>query len=123
MLLTSDIETADETSLLAAGLSQSEVLLVPHHGSGTSSSPAFLDAVQPEVAVIPVGYRNRYRHPKPSVLASYEERKIKVLRTDADGMVQVTLPSMATTTYRQTHRRYWMEQDKSAYTSVFAGGD
>lgn len=123
MLLTSDIETADETSLLAAGLGQSEVLLVPHHGSGTSSSPAFLDAVQPEVAVIPVGYRNRYRHPKPSVLASYEERKIKVLRTDADGMVQVTLPSMATTTYRQTHRRYWMEQDKSAYTSVFAGGD
>jgi len=123
MLLTSDIETADEASLLAAGLSHSEVLLVPHHGSGTSSSPAFLDAVQPEVAVIPVGYRNRYRHPKPSVLASYEERKIKVLRTDADGMVQVTLPSLATTAYRQTHRRYWMEQDKSAYTSVFAGGD
>lgn len=110
MLLTSDIESSDELSLLAAGLGRSQVLLVPHHGSGTSSDPAFLDAVQPEVAIIPVGYRNRYRHPKPSVLTSYEARKIKILRTDADGMVQVKLPSLAINAYRQTHRRYWMDQ-------------
>lgn len=118
MLLTSDIETADEERLLAAGLSHSDVILVPHHGSGTSSGSAFLDAVQPEVAIIPVGYRNRYRHPKHSVLASYEERKIKILRSDADGMVQVNLPSLAVTAYRQTHRRYWMDQPESRMTPI-----
>lgn len=113
MLLTSDIETADESAMLAAGLGHSDIILVPHHGSGTSSAPAFLDAVRPEVAIIPVGYRNRYRHPKPSVLSAYEARKIRVLRTDADGMVRVNLPSMAISAYRQTHRRYWMDQPGS----------
>ena len=114
MLLTSDIETPDETSLLARGIDRSNVMLVPHHGSGTSSGPNFLDAVQPEVAVIPVGYRNRYRHPKPDVLSAYEARRIKVFRTDHDGMVQISLPSMIITGYRQTHRRYWMDQPGSA---------
>ena len=118
MLLTSDIETTDEERMVAAGLSHSDVILVPHHGSGTSSGSAFLDAVQPEVAIIPVGYRNRYLHPKPSVLAAYEERKIKTFRSDADGMVQVSLPSMAVTAYRQTHRRYWMDQPEPRITPI-----
>lgn len=110
ILLTSDIETPDEMALLSNGLGASNVLLVPHHGSGTSSAADFLDVVQPEAAIIPVGYRNRYRHPKQEVLASYEARKIDVYRTDADGMVQVILPDMAITAYRQSHRRYWMDQ-------------
>ncbi len=114
MLLTSDIETPDEVAMLAKGIGHSNVMLVPHHGSGTSSGSDFLNAVQPEVAVIPVGYRNRYRHPKPEVLSAYEARRIKLLRTDRDGMVQVNLPSMAITGYRQTHRRYWMDQFGSA---------
>ena len=114
ILLTSDIETPDEAAMLTAGLSHSDVMLVPHHGSGTSSSSAILDAVQPDVAIIPVGYRNRYRHPKPSVLAEYETRKIRVLRSDADGMVQIDLPSMAITAYRQVHRRYWMDRPASS---------
>ena len=118
MLLTSDIEMADETAIMTAGLGHSDVILVPHHGSGTSSSAAFLERVNPAVAVIPVGYRNRYRHPKPSVLSEYEARKIRVLRTDADGMVQVELPTMAVTAYRQVHRRYWMDRPVSAETAL-----
>lgn len=114
MLLTSDIESPDELAMLAHGIRPSNVLLVPHHGSGTSSEPDFLDAIQPEVAVIPVGYRNRYRHPKPEVLSTYEARRIKILRTDRDGMVQVNLPAMTITGYRQTHRRYWMDQPTAA---------
>ena len=116
ILLTSDIETPDEAALLSAdaGLGHSDVMLVPHHGSGTSSSAALLDTVQPDVAIIPVGYRNRYRHPKPSVLAEYEARKIRVLRSDADGMVQIDLPSMVITAYRQVHRRYWMDRPASS---------
>lgn len=109
MLLTSDIEASDEIAMLANGLGHSDVMLVPHHGSGTSSGVDFLDAVRPEVAIIPVGYRNRYRHPKPEVLTAYEARKIRVLRSDADGMVQVVLPSLAISAYRQEHRRYWMD--------------
>ena len=96
--------------MLANGLGHSDVILVPHHGSGTSSGSAFLDAVQPEIAIIPVGYRNRYRHPKPEVVLGYEGRKIRLLRTDADGMVQVDLPSLAVTAYRQAHQRYWMDR-------------
>ena len=99
--------------MLKSGLGHSDVMLVPHHGSGTSFGEAFLDAVQPEVAIIPVGYRNRYRHPKPEVLSAYEARKITTLRTDADGMVQVDLPSLVTSAYRQTHRRYWMDRPAS----------
>lgn len=114
MLLTSDIELADEQQIVSNGLPHSQVLLVPHHGSGTSSSAALLDAVQPEIAIIPVGYRNRYRHPKPSVMAAYETRKIKTYRTDTDGMVQVDLPSMKVSAYRQIRQRYWMDRPSTA---------
>lgn len=110
MLLTSDIELVDEQQLVARGLLPSQVLLVPHHGSGTSSSELLLDTVQPEIAIVPVGYRNRYRHPKPSVMESYEARKIDVYRTDTDGMVRVELPAMTVSAYRREHRRYWMDQ-------------
>ena len=114
MLLTSDIELSDEREMVANGLQHSQVLLVPHHGSGTSSGTELLDAVQPEIAVIPVGYRNRYRHPKPSVMAAYETRKIKTYRTDADGMVQVDLPSLKVSAYRDVRPRYWMDRPSKA---------
>ena len=114
MLLTSDIESSDEQQMVARGLTQSQVMLVPHHGSGTSSSDRLLDAVQPEIAIVPVGYRNRYRHPKPSVMAAYETRKIRVYRTDADGMVQVNLPSLSVSAYRRDHQRYWMDRPSTA---------
>ena len=114
MLLTSDIELQDEREMVSKGLPASQVLLVPHHGSGTSSGTELLDAVQPEIAIIPVGYRNRYRHPKPSVMAAYETRKIKTYRTDTDGMVQVDLPSLNVSAYRRVHQRYWMDRPSTA---------
>ena len=110
MLLTSDIESPDEHQLVLFGLQHSDVLLVPHHGSGTSSSDAFLDAVSPEIAIVPVGYRNRYRHPKPEVMAAYEVRKIRTLRTDYGGMIRVDLPDLDVTAYREQRRRYWMDR-------------
>jgi competence protein ComEC len=123
MLLTSDIELADEQQLVANGLEPSQILLVPHHGSGTSSSEALLDAVRPEVAIIPVGYRNRYRHPKPSVIESYEARKIRLYRTDYDGMVRVVLPTMTVSAYRREHRRYWMDQPAAFAESLVPVAD
>jgi competence protein ComEC len=87
-LLTGDIEAPQEAALVAragAGGLRSDILVVPHHGSRTSSTEAFLDAVRPAVAVIQVGYRSRYGHPAPAVLARYGAHGIAVVRTDHCG--------------------------------------
>lgn len=92
VLIPGDIEAAGEASLLArfapAAL-HSDILVVPHHGSRTSSSVAFLDAVAPRLAIIPVGLRNPYHHPSPDVLARLSAVGTRVLRTDRDGMIRV----------------------------------
>ncbi|MGE5471491.1 MAG: DNA internalization-related competence protein ComEC/Rec2 [Bacteroidota bacterium] len=111
LLLTSDIEAADEAALLGrdAGRLAADVLLVPHHGSKTSSTPAFVSAVGAQAAIIPVGYRNRFGHPKAAVLARYEESGIPLWRTDRDGAVLLTLgeAGVGISGWRKEHRRYW----------------
>jgi competence protein ComEC len=68
-----------------------DVLKVPHHGSRTSSSDELVDAVHPALAVISLGWRNRFHFPAPEVLQRYAARGARVLRTDRDGAVTVTL--------------------------------
>jgi competence protein ComEC len=68
-----------------------DVLKVPHHGSRTSSSDELVDAVHPALAVISLGWRNRFHFPAPEVLARYAARGAAVLRTDRDGAVTVTI--------------------------------
>ena len=58
------------------------ILKVPHHGSATSSTPLFLDAVQPRWAIVQAGYRNRFGHPAATVLSRYAERAVAVARSD-----------------------------------------
>ena len=86
-LLTGDIEREQEAALVAAhgAALRSDLLLVPHHGSRTSSTPAFLDAVQPRTAVAQAGYRNRFGHPAPDVAARYRERGIELRATPDCG--------------------------------------
>jgi len=85
-LLAGDIEQAQEARLVAEGRSlKTDVLLVPHHGSKSSSSAAFLDAVQPQIALVQAGYRNRFGHPAPPILARYAERHIRVIDTPHCG--------------------------------------
>lgn len=94
VLLSGDIEAAQEKALIgqAGGTDlRADVLLAPHHGSATSSSPAFLRAVAPTWAVFQVGYRNRFKHPAPKVLQRYEQAGIGVLRTDHDGAISLRL--------------------------------
>jgi competence protein ComEC len=88
-LLTGDIERRVEEDLVAAGLEHSDVLKVPHHGSKTSSTEPFLDAVHPAFAVISDGYENSFGFPHPLVLSRLEDRHADVLRTDTDGLVSV----------------------------------
>lgn len=87
VLLTGDIERLQELSLVeqAGARLRSDVFLVPHHGSRTSSSPELLQAVQPRVAVVQAGYRNRYGHPAPKVLARYAALGIPVVATPSCG--------------------------------------
>jgi competence protein ComEC len=91
-LLTGDIESRAETSLLRDPASlRAAVLKVPHHGSRTSSTPAFVVAVAPKIAVISVGADNRYHLPSPEVEARYRTRGTCVLRTDRCGAITVDL--------------------------------
>jgi len=86
VLLTGDLEAPQEGALVIAHAPlRSTVLMVPHHGSKTSSSAAFLDAVAPEQAFVQAGFRSRFGHPAPTVLARYAERGILVHRSDACG--------------------------------------
>jgi competence protein ComEC len=91
-LLAGDIEEAAEGVLVASGQElTSTVLKVPHHGSSTSSSAAFLKAVNPELVVISVGADNRFGHPWPQVLERLEKSVggERILRTDERGTIEV----------------------------------
>ena len=110
VLLAGDIEAAQEAQLLArgAGPLRADILLAPHHGSGTSSTEAFLRAVAPTVALFQVGYRNRYHHPQPQVWTRYGALDIGRLRTDETGAITVHVASsVAVDSYRASHARYW----------------
>src|SRR5467141_2900768 len=91
VLLTGDIERAAERELLmrSPALLPADALIVPHHGSATSSTPEFVKQVAPRHAVFAVGYRNRFGHPREDVLARYREAGSELLRTDAGGAIQL----------------------------------
>jgi competence protein ComEC len=107
-LLTGDIETPQELALVQAGLSPVDLLLVPHHGSKTSSSSAFLETLRPRWGLLQAGYRNRYGHPAPSVVARYQNLGIELVdnvrcgaatwRSDTPDQVQCE---------RLLRKRYW----------------
>ncbi|SAL64921.1 DNA internalization-related competence protein ComEC/Rec2 [Caballeronia udeis] len=113
-LLTADIEADVERQLLQLGQReparlQADVLIVPHHGSKTSSTEPFLDAVKPRVAVFQVGYRNRFNHPHPTVFERYRLRHIELSRSDEDGAARMDVSAeVSIERFRQTHARYWM---------------
>lgn len=86
-LFTGDAEIEEELDLVENGIAPADVLKVGHHGSETSSSNTFLDAVRPACAVISCGRNNRYGHPDAEVLKRLEERNVEILRTDEKGSI------------------------------------
>jgi len=99
-LLTGDMERPMESRLLLdARTIHADVLKVGHHGSKTSSTQPFLDAVGPSVAIVSDGFENSFGHPHPDVMKRLAERHTAVLRTDLDGLVTV----------RTDGRRLWVD--------------
>ncbi|HWI83787.1 DNA internalization-related competence protein ComEC/Rec2 [Ramlibacter sp.] len=115
-LLAGDIELPQEMRLLADGAGaaaalRADVLLVPHHGSRTSSSGEFLDAVQPGVALLQAGYRNRFGHPAAPVMARYRDRRITVIESARCGAATWRSDAPAAVRcQREAAPRYWLHR-------------
>jgi competence protein ComEC len=111
ILLTGDIEKISEQRLLTLhpGELAATVLVVPHHGSKSSSSPPFVDAVHPKFSIFTTGYRNRFGHPKEEVVERYRAAGSEILRSDDAGAFSIVMnaQSLDIEPYRRSHKRYW----------------
>ena len=98
VIVAGDAEDINEYAMIDAGLNlEADILRVGHHGSYTSTSGAFLDAVTPDVAIISCGAENSYGHPHQEILDSLYNRQITVLRTDTSGTITLTTKNEAYT--------------------------
>ena len=113
LLLTGDIEAQSEADLLAQGTAlAADVVVVPHHGSRTSSTAEFVAAVAPSVAIVAAGYRNRFGHPRSEIIARYRRVGAALVRTDLSGAITLTLDSRTVPLAqgeRDRRRRYWYD--------------
>ena len=113
VLLTGDIERAAERTLVArlANRLAADVLVVPHHGSATSSTPAFIDAVAPSIALFSASESGRFRLPAPRVLSRYADAGVATYSTSRCGAVTVEVPASGEPRVagleREARRRYW----------------
>jgi competence protein ComEC len=114
LLLTGDVERLAEAEVVATGVLQRvDVLLVPHHGSRTSSTSAFVAATSPRWALVPSGHRNRWGFPKPDVVARWEAAGGEVLVGSATGAIEFELhprrPLASPRLWRPSQRRPWRD--------------
>ncbi len=111
ILFSADIEKKAEAVLLGSQQDlNADVLLIPHHGSKTSSSTAFVDAVDPQLAIVTTGYLNRFGFPKETVISRYSDRGIEVKNTAFTGMLRLRfrlneLPDIEE--FRDIHPYFW----------------
>lgn len=119
VLITGDIGLRSESALLESSSKQlaADVLILGHHGSKSSSGTAWLDAVQPQLAVATVGYRNRFHHPHPTVLERLSARGVHVYRSDTGGALQLRSDAISSPLVLQEQRvmapRYWRASDRN----------
>jgi competence protein ComEC len=113
VLLTGDIEQETERELLDTQPDRlaARVLVVPHHGSNTSSTAGFIAAVAPQYALVPAGYLNRYRFPRPAVVRRYRQAGAVLLETGRSGAISVSFtahdPLPRVSRWREQHAHYW----------------
>ncbi len=112
VMLPGDIEQMGEAQLTALAVPAVDVLIVPHHGSQTSSSPALLNLLEPDIAIVSSRRGNRFGHPHDEVVARYLHRGIRFLNTADSGAVTVTLSPEAPPRIdeaRFDRRRFWYD--------------
>ncbi len=113
-LLTGDIPADAEAALTARMPTLPvQLLMAPHHGSRSSSSPALLEATAPALAFAQSGYRNRYGHPDPAVVGRYRDRRIELARTDESGALQWRFATDGGVDFRAARAdavRYWHDR-------------
>jgi competence protein ComEC len=114
VLLTGDIERLAEAEIVGHGrLEHVDVVLVPHHGSRTSSTPAFVTATRPRWALVPSGHRNRWGFPKPDVVERWQLAGAEVLIGSATGAIEFELhpqrPIAPPRLWRPSQRRVWRD--------------
>lgn len=114
VLLPGDIEARAERELLEreGEALAAQILVVPHQGSKTSSTSAFIDAVHPQIALFASGYRNRFGHPNSDVKTRYQQRQVTLFESSAHGAVEIHLSvhGSETRSYRQHNKRYWFDR-------------
>ncbi len=114
-LVSADIEKSSERVLLAGAPAKlrADILVAPHHGSRTSSTSEFVAATAPRIVVFPVGHRNRFGHPHPTVAARYRAAGATLLRTDVSGALTFRLGSgdLEVQEWRSARPRYWHDSN------------
>jgi len=108
-LLTGDIESAAEQALLEHGIPRVDIVVAPHHGSGTSSSSLFVAATRPDVTIFSTGYRNRWGMPRADVVERWRKAGARAFDTSAGGAITATFVAGKVQVFEQRHtrRRYW----------------
>lgn len=107
-LLTGDIEARGEQALIDDDLKPAEIVVVPHHGSRTSSSEAFVEASGAQVAIFSAGYRNRWGMPKTQIVERWRQSGARVLSTSHSGAIEIEVgASFELDEHRKEGRRYW----------------
>lgn len=110
ILLPGDIEALTEVALLALAWQPIDVLIAPHHGSRSSSHPAFLNRLKPLMVVVSAGSGNRFKHPHAEVLARYHARDMQVFNTAVDGAITLRLgDTLEITSARKSRPRFWYD--------------
>ncbi|MDP1659382.1 MAG: DNA internalization-related competence protein ComEC/Rec2 [Methylotenera sp.] len=124
VLITGDIEKEAEHDLLSldAEILKSDVMIVPHHGSKTSSTTDFIEAVSPSISIFTPGYLNRYKHPRPEVIERYRAANSLLYRSDYNGAIEmrfinhsqvsqdkVTQSKIHLLSWRNQYKRYWQD--------------
>jgi competence protein ComEC len=108
-LLTGDIESEAERVLLDQGVPHVDVVVAPHHGSGTSSNSLFVAATRPDVTIFSTGYRNRWGLPRTDVVERWRQAGARTFDTSVSGAITATFVAgnVQVREQRHTRRRYW----------------
>ena len=110
VLLTGDVEGEGEQALVARGLPKTDIVVVPHHGSRSSSTAPFVTAVDASIAVFSAGYRNRWSFPREDIVARWREGGARTIVTSDSGAIEIAVRSGSRPVvhqYRKEQRRYW----------------